>query len=184
MDMVGLQVTEADRYPHQLSGGQRQRVGIARALSSNPEFILCDEPISALDVSIQSQIINLLVDLQAELSLTYLFISHNLAVVRNIADRIAVMYLGRIVEFSPADEFFEYPKHPYSRALLDASPIPEAGKKSGTCPITGEAEPLAADYTGCAYYNRCPNRTAQCAHSVPEPRDFGTGRNAACHNCM
>ena len=183
LDEVGLSGIGIDRYPHQLSGGQRQRLSIARALSVSPEFLLCDEPVSALDVSVQSQILNLLIDLQRNMKLTYLFISHSLAVIRNIADRVAVMYLGRIVEVSPADGFFLSPAHPYGQALLDAAPVPETGRrgKRHAAPVTGEATRAGAPENGCAYYLRCPRRKEICTHEIPELRDLGGGRSVACH---
>ena len=182
LDKVGLSQVALNRYPHQLSGGQRQRLCIARALSVNPEFLLCDEPVSALDVSVQSQILNLLLDLQRDMGLTYLFISHSLAVIRNIADRVAVMYLGRIVEKSTADDFFEAPAHPYSRMLLDSAPVPEIGHfKQRKTPISGEATFVGAPTSGCDYYLRCPYRAGICAETKPELKDLGGGHCAACH---
>jgi oligopeptide/dipeptide ABC transporter ATP-binding protein len=182
LEKVGLSQIASNRYPHQLSGGQRQRLCIARALSVNPEFLVCDEPVSSLDVSVQSQIINLLIDLQSDMGLTYLFISHSLAVIRNIADRVAVMYLGRIVEISPADRFFEAPAHPYSRALLDAAPIPEIGHdRRRTIPVSGEATFTGPLVTGCEYYPRCPRRADICATDKPELKTIVGGHSVACH---
>ena len=183
LDKVGLSQVAFDRYPHQLSGGQRQRLCIARALSVSPEFLLCDEPVSALDVSVQSQILNLLIDLQRDMGLTYIFISHNLAVIRNIADRVAVMYLGRLVEVSPADDFFSSPAHPYSRALLDAAPEPEIGRQSRRkiVPVLGEATHTGSPSKGCEYYPRCPRREDICTRSQPELSDLGGGHCVACH---
>jgi oligopeptide/dipeptide ABC transporter ATP-binding protein len=182
LEKVGLSQISLNRYPRQLSGGQRQRLCIARALSVNPEFLVCDEPVSSLDVSVQSQILNLLIDLQRDLGLTYLFISHSLAVIRNIADRVAVMYLGRIVEISPADDFFEAPAHPYSRALLDAAPVPETGHdRRRTIPVSGEATSTGAPVTGCEYYPRCPRRTDICTTEKPELKAIADGHSVACH---
>ena len=182
LDKVGLSQIGLDRYPHQLSGGQRQRLCIARALSAEPEFLLCDEPVSALDVSIQSQILNLLIDLQRDMGLTYLFISHSLAVIRNIADRVVVMYLGRIVEIAPADDFFESPLHPYSRTLLDAAPVPEVGQnKTKRSAVLGEATLSGAPEGGCEYYPRCPRHRDVCAETRPDLKKFDNGRSCACH---
>jgi len=182
LDKVGLSQISLRRYPHQLSGGQRQRLCIARALSVSPEFLVCDEPVSALDVSVQSQILNLLIDLQHDMGLTYLFISHSLAVIRNIADRVVVMYLGKIVEISPADDFFLSPAHPYSRALLDAAPIPGIGlDKHDASAVTGEATLSGAPSCGCDYYPRCPRREDICAQVKPELKSTGGGRSVACH---
>lgn len=182
LNKVGLSQIALNHYPHQLSGGQRQRLCIARALSVNPEFIVCDEPVSSLDVSVQSQILNLLIDLQHDMRLTYLFISHSLAVIRNIADRVAVMYLGRIVEISTADRFFEAPAHPYSRVLLDAAPVPIAGSaRRRTVQIPGEATFIGAPAQGCDYYPRCPCRASICTEVRPEMKDLETGHSVVCH---
>lgn len=180
-DKVGLGRIDRDAYPHQLSGGQLQRIGIARALSINPDFIVCDEPVSALDVSIQSQIINLLADLQKELGLTYLFISHNLAVVRSICDRIAVMYLGKIVELSCSKAFFKKPLHPYSRILLEAVPKPNPRVKRIRGMAMGEISRTEVKTSGCSFLSRCPVSSEICRTSAPELRPFGAGRWAACH---
>lgn len=170
LQMVGLHPYFARRYPHEFSGGQRQRIGIARALSVNPEFIVCDEPISSLDVSIQAQIINLLEELQEELDLTYLFIAHDLAVVRNISDRIAVMYLGKIVELSPGSELYEQPLHPYTQALLSAVPVPDpiVEKERQRIILEGDVPDPANPPKGCRFSTRCKFATDQCRHEEPE----------------
>ena len=181
MVMVGLDVQYLRRYPHSFSGGQRQRIGIARALALNPELVVCDEPISALDVSIQAQVLNLLKDLQAELGLTYLFISHNLAVVDYVADRVAVMYAGRIVELAPKRELFEHPRHPYTEALLAAVLRPDPALRPGrpTSPGNGQAEAPASE--GCAYARRCSYAVERCRVETPEPTTVGPDHFALCH---
>ncbi len=181
MAMVGLNVQHLRRYPHAFSGGQRQRIGIARALALNPELMVCDEPVSALDVSIQSQVLNLLKDLQAELGLTYLFISHNLAVVDYIADRIAVMYAGRIVEMAPTRELFEHPKHPYTEALLAAvlRPDPTLRTRQPTRTLDGQGEAPASQ--GCAYASRCRYVVERCRVETPELVAVGPDHLARCH---
>ena len=182
LQLVGLFPYMADRYPHELSGGQRQRVGIARALSVNPEVIVCDEAVSALDVSIQGQVINLLEDLQQKLKLTFLFIAHDLAVVRHISSKVAVMYLGRIVEYAPADELFANPKHPYTQALLAAAPIPDPVIER-TRPrriITGELPSPLNPPVGCVFHPRCPLMTEECKKAVPPARELGPSHTVAC----
>lgn len=181
LEKVGLGAYDLKRYPHQFSGGQRQRISIARALSVRPEFILCDEPVSALDVSIQSQILNLLMDLQKEMDLTYAFISHSFPVIRNLADRVAVMYLGRIVELAPAEQFFEQPLHPYSHMLLSAVLIPDPKVKRSPA-STGEAgEQDNAANGGCAFYSRCPRRESICKQLAPTLKMASDGHQVACH---
>jgi oligopeptide/dipeptide ABC transporter ATP-binding protein len=179
---VGLSDQHADRYPHELSGGQRQRVGIARALALDPAVIICDEPVSALDVSIQAQIINLLEDLQSALGLSYLFVAHDLAVVRHISDRIAVMYLGRIVELADRDAVYHTPRHPYTRALLSAVPIPdpavEATRERTT--LRGEIPSPINPPAGCVFHPRCPIAIPECTAGVPALREVGAGQWAAC----
>jgi len=180
---VGLNPYFVNRYPHEFSGGQRQRIGIARALAVNPAFIVCDEPISALDVSIQAQIINLLEDLQDELGLTYLFIAHDLSVVRHISDRIAVMYLGKIVELADRDELYANPKHPYTQALLSAVPIPDPQIESQRRRIIleGDVPSPANPPKGCNFSTRCPRVMDICRTQDPPFKDYGNGHYAACY---
>jgi peptide/nickel transport system ATP-binding protein len=177
--LVGLDPADGRKYPHEFSGGQRQRICIARALSSNPEFIVCDEPTSALDVSVQAQILNLMRDLQDRLGLSYFFISHNLAVVKHMAARIGVMYLGRIVELAPAAELFKAPRHPYSRMLIDALPdLAMSGRQRK--PIEGEIPNPIDPPPGCAFHPRCPHAFARCRNEIPPLLEAGS-RRTACH---
>lgn len=180
LSAVGLSADDGLKYPHQFSGGQRQRIGIARALASQPEFLVCDEPTSALDVSVQAQVLNLMKDLQQARQLTYLFISHNLAVVHHMADEVAVMYLGRVVEMAPRAELFAAPRHPYTRMLLDA--IPGArGQGPGRVPPQGEVPSPVAMPSGCAFHPRCPLAQAQCRVEQPPMQALQAGRRVACH---
>jgi oligopeptide/dipeptide ABC transporter ATP-binding protein len=184
LDLVGLEPYHARRYPHQFSGGQRQRIGIARALVVKPRFLVADEPVSALDVSIQSQILNLLRELQSKLDLTVLFVAHNLAVVEHLSDRVAVMYLGRIVELGPRHDVFGRPLHPYTVALLSAVPIPdpEVAANRRRIVLAGDLPSPAAPPSGCAFHTRCPyRRETRCDDEVPELRELRTGHQVACH---
>ncbi|MEL7623416.1 MAG: dipeptide ABC transporter ATP-binding protein [Clostridiales bacterium] len=181
MKKVGIRPEFTNRYPHQFSGGQRQRIGIARALALNPSLIVCDEPVSALDVSIQAQILNLLHDLQKEMGLTYLFISHDLSVVRYISDRICVMFLGKLCEVGPTEEIFREPKHPYTRFLLEAVPKPNPHlRKEQKAFLTGEMPSPVRPPTGCRFHTRCPLAVERCSQEVPVLRNI-EGRQVACH---
>ncbi len=184
MVQVGLDPIMKDRYPHELSGGQRQRLGIARALACDPSLIVCDEPVSALDVSIQAQVINLLKDLQSELGITYLFIAHDLAVVKNIADNIAVMYLGHIMETMESGEIYEHSMHPYTKALLSAVPITDyyAEKKRQRIQLEGEVPSPINAPSGCPFHPRCPFATDECRASMPSLREMRPNHFVACHN--
>ena len=184
LEMVGLNKDHANRFPHEFSGGQRQRVGIARALALNPEFIVCDEPISALDVSIQAQVVNMLMKFQEEMELTYLFIAHDLSMVRHIADQTAVMYLGTMVEYGSTRDVYEHPVHPYTRGLLSAVPVadPDYEKAHNRIPMDGEVPSPINPKPGCRFCARCRKATAQCHEETPKLRDVGGGHMAACWN--
>jgi oligopeptide transport system ATP-binding protein len=180
--LCGLNPNFADRFPHEMSGGQRQRVGIARALALEPEFIICDEAVSALDVSIQAQIVNLLEDLRERLGLTYLFIAHDLSVVRHLCQRVAVMYLGRIVELADCDELFDNPLHPYTQALLDSVPVPDPSIEMGRSarPVKGEVPSPIKPPSGCVFHPRCPIAVARCSEQRPQLRELRPGHWVAC----
>ncbi|MFC6887572.1 ABC transporter ATP-binding protein [Halorubrum trueperi] len=181
LERVGLSADQIDRYPHEFSGGQRQRIGIARALALDPEFVVLDEPVSALDVSVQAQILNLLDDLQAEFGLTYLFIAHNLSVVRHICDRVAVMYLGEIVEIGPVEEIFADPKHPYTEALLSSVPRVTTEERDGDfSTLRGDVPSPRNPPAGCRFHTRCPEARAACRESTPPAYAVGDRRQAAC----
>ena len=184
MHLVGLDTYHLSRYPHELSGGQKQRIGIARALALQPKLIVCDEPVSALDVSIQAQILNLLQDLQKERGLTYIFITHNLSVVNHIADEIAVMYLGSVVEKAPVEELFENPLHPYTKALLSVIPIPEIHEVKKELAIQGEVVSPINLPDECRFYKRCPVRCDACRQGVPALREVSPGHFVACAKCQ
>ncbi|TDL30970.1 dipeptide ABC transporter ATP-binding protein [Jeotgalibacillus sp. S-D1] len=178
---VGIRKDQFYRYPHEFSGGQRQRIGLARALAVNPKIVVCDEPVSALDVSIQSQVINLLKEIQENFQLTYLFISHDLSVVRHMADQICVMYLGKIVERAPTDELFGHPNHPYTRALLSAIPLPNPKIKNERIVIKGDVPSPIHPPSGCVFHTRCPFVMERCKQQVPSMKELTAGHYAACH---
>lgn len=180
MRKVGLRPENRAKYPHEFSGGQRQRIGIARALGMKPEFIVCDEPVSALDVSIQSQVLNLLADLRNEFGLTYLFISHDLSVVRHISDRVAVLYLGKLVEVGGKDDFFAQPLHPYSQALVSAIPVPDPDVGQKRVILAGDVPSPINPPSGCIFSTRCPKAMERCRVEEPKMRDAGNGHEVAC----
>ncbi|WP_239617966.1 ABC transporter ATP-binding protein [Cohnella mopanensis] len=181
VEKVGLDARHLERYPHAFSGGQRQRIGIARALATDPTFIVCDEPVSALDVSVQAQILNLLQDLQEEMNLSYLFISHDLGVIRHISDRVGVMYVGRMVESGPTDDLFEHPRHPYTEALLASRPVTDPRLRAKRQLLQGEVANPASPPAGCHFHPRCPYAQEVCSMSSPELREVGENHYVACH---
>lgn len=180
VELVGLRPEHVNRYPHEFSGGQRQRIGIARALAVDPSFIVCDEPVSALDVSIQAQVINLLMDLQQRLGLTYLFIAHDLKVVEHISNRVAVMYLGKVVEIAEAEELYRHPSHPYTRALLSAIPVPDPRRRDQRIILTGDVPSPINPPSGCHFHPRCPDMIEECKTTCPSLRETRPEHRTAC----
>lgn len=180
---VGLKAEQYTRYPHEFSGGQRQRIGVARALALRPSLVVCDEPVSALDVSIQAQILNLMKELQRKYNLTYIFISHNLSVVKHVCDRIAVMYLGNMMEIADKKDLFDKPLHPYTRALLDAIPVPDPDIKSMTGTLEGDVPSPVNPPKGCVFHTRCPYATDRCRQERPRLKEYDKGHLAACFRC-
>lgn len=181
MELVNLSPEYLDRFPHEFSGGQRQRIAIARALCINPQLVICDEPVSALDVSIQAQVLNLMRDIQKKMGLTYIFIAHDLSVVQYISDRIAVMYLGKIMEMADSDELYENPLHPYTKALLSAVPIPSLDVKKKRIILEGDVPSPINKPKGCPFHNRCPQCSEICRHEEPKSMEIKTGHYVACH---
>ena len=182
LSIVGLRPDHARRYPHEFSGGQRQRIGIARAIALSPKLVVCDEAVSALDVSVQAQVVNLLQDIQERVGLSYLFISHDLTVVRQMAHQVAVMYLGRIVETAPTEDLFRTPRHPYTRLLLDAIPVPDPSRRQNRTVANGELPSPLAPPPGCHFHPRCPYATAVCKTTAPEPEIDPLGHQVSCHH--
>jgi len=181
LNLVGLNPEHLNRFPHEFSGGQRQRIGLARALAVEPEFIIADEPVSALDVSIQSQVINLLNDLQEKLNLTYLFIAHDMAVIRHMSDRIVVLYLGRVMEIAANDELFDSPLHPYTQALLSSVPIPDPEIKKERAVLQGDIPSPINPPSGCVFHTRCPIAMPVCRELIPEQREIKQNHFVSCH---